>query len=308
MAINGQAIKQDVFVLNTTGNNTGGLQPLPSANNCDYFLPALAEYTYTDDHFNDQHSVIWFFDELFTETHIHLQSKNTGAWADVAELTGNTYGKLYAYGFFINKFNEKAHGYLLDWSKVLNEQGPGAYRVRASGVKSIGTFDDQYSFEFELRVYTPDRADKTTRVQWNRSGVLGNRMKDEKIDDYGTLNWFNQIRIPNSIFGLPTSDLVKEYVVYPNGSNVWLSDKQVEELTWEIYQLPSYVHRFIQVDIMQAGQMTFSDYNKLNPTQNVDRIVVPTAGYKPEWQRGTVNANVTVTFKPYFENLTHKRE
>jgi hypothetical protein len=31
-------------------------------------------------------------------------------------------------------------------------------------------------------------------------------------------------------------------------------------------------------------------------------------GYKPEWIIGTINANVEIKFKPYFENLTHKRE
>ncbi len=133
-------------------------------------------------------------------------------------------------------------------------------------------------------------------------------MNDEKVDDYGTLNWLNQIRIPNSMFGLPSSELIEEFVKYPNGANVWLGDSQVEELTWNIYQLPSYVHRFIQVDIIQSGKISFSDYNKLSPTQNVDRLVVPTSGYKPEWVVGVVNANCTVTFKPYFENLTHKRE
>lgn len=306
--MNGQAIKQDVYVLNVTGNTGSGLQPPLNQNHCDFYLPALAELSPTDDHFNDRHSVIWFFDELFTEAHIYLQSKNTGAWLDVAELTDNTYGTMYAYGFFKNKFNEKALGYLIDWSKVLNVSGPGPYRVRASGVKSIGTFDDQFSFEFELKVYTSDRADNTTRVQWNRSGVLGNRLKDERVDDYGTLNWFNQIRIPNSIFGFGTSELVEEYIRYPNGSNVWLSNNQVEELTWNIYHLPSYVHRFIQVDIMQSGKQLFCDYNKLAPTITVDRLVVPTSGYKPEYVVGTVNSNVTVTFKPYFENLTHKRE
>jgi predicted DNA-binding ArsR family transcriptional regulator len=62
------------------------------------------------------------------------------------------------------------------------------------------------------------------------------------------------------------------------------------------------------VDLIQSGKMKFTDYNKLSPTPTVNRWVVPTAGYKPEWVVGTVNANVTVTFKPYFENLTHKRE
>lgn len=306
--MNGQAIKEIIYVLRTTNDPGSVLQPAININNCNFFLPALAEYEPTDDHFNDKHSVIWFFDELFTEAKIYLQSKSSGVWVDISELTDNTYGIFYEYGFFVNKFSEKSLGYLIDWSKVLNEEGPGVYRVRTSGTKSIGVFADQYSFEFNLQVYTLDRADRTTRVQWNRSGVLGNRLQDERVDDYGILNWFNQIRIPNSIFGFGNSELTEEYIRYPNGSNIWVGDSQIEELTWNIYHLPNYIHRFIQVDILQSGKILFNDYNKLAPTQTIDRIVVPVSGYKPEWIIGTINANVSVTFKPYFENLTHKRE
>jgi hypothetical protein len=286
--MNGQAIKQDIYILRAT--------------------PALAEFDPTDDHFNDKHSVIWFFDDLFTEVKIYLQKKTGGAFADVTELTDNTYGTFYPLAFFTNKFSERAIGYLIDWSLVLNEEGAGSYRVRVEGIKSIGVFDDKYSFEFALKVYTADRADRTVRIQWNRNGVLGSRFKDAEIEDYGILNWFNQIRVPNSMFGFDASEVTVEYIKYPNGSNVWLGDMQTEELTWNIYRLPNYIHRFIQVDALQSGKITFTDYNKLAPTQNIDRECVLVSGYKPEWIVGTINANVSVTLKPYYENLTHKRE
>jgi hypothetical protein len=306
--MNGQAIKQDIFVLRPALPETPTMQQAPNPTGCEFHLPALAEFEPSDDHFNDKHSVIWFFDDLFSDVKIYLQKRTGGVWADVDELTDDTYGTMYEFGFFVNKFSESAIGYLIEWTKVLNEEGPGLYRVRVTGTKAIGSFTDQYSFEFDLKVYNSYRADRTVRVEWYRNGVLGNRLKDEKVDDYGTLNWYNQIRIPNSIFGFDQSELTEEYVRYPNGSNVWLGDSQVEELTWNIYALPNYVHRFIQVDVMQAGKQKFTDYNKLAPTATVDREVVPTSGYKPEWMVGTINANVTVTFKPYFENLTHKRE
>jgi hypothetical protein len=301
--MNGQAIKETIYVIKPTVSTPIQVQT-KETDGCVPTLPALAEYTPTDDHFNDRHSVIWFFDDLFTDAKIYLQKDQK----DLIELTDNTFGTFYPYGFFVNKFNEKAIGFLIEWTKVLNAHGPGSYRIRNSSTRAIGTFPDQYSFEFNLQVYTPDRANRTVRAEWNRNGVLGSRISDEKVEDYGTLNWFNQIRIPNSMFGFDTSELTEEYVRYPNGSNVWITDKQVEELTWNIWQLPQYVHRFIQVDVMQAGKIKVTDYNKLVPTPTIDRWVVPTSGYKPEWIIGTQNANVTVTFKPYFENLTHKRE
>lgn len=300
--MNGQAIQEIIYILKPTVAVNPALQEAMSSG-CDQ-LPALAEMSPTNNRFNDKHSVIWFFDELFTEAKIYLQKNK----ADIIELTDNTYGTFYEYGFFVNKFGESALGYLIDWSMVLNEHGVGNYRIRNSGTKSIGTYEDQYSFEFNLQVYIADRADRTVRVEWNRSGVLGSRVKDEKVEDYGILDWYNQIRIPNSMFGFDTSELTKEYVHYPNGSNEWIGDSQVEELTWNIYQLPNFIHRFIQVDIMQSGKQKITDYNKLAPTQTIDRWVVPTSGYKPEWIVGAPKSNVTCTFKPYFENLTHKRE
>jgi hypothetical protein len=302
--MNGQAIKEDIYILRTSLNTPGQLQAQPNPSGCDFHLPALAELEPTDDHFNDKHSVIWFFNELCSDVKIYLQKDEE----DLIELTDDTYGTFYEYGFFVNKFAESAIGYLIEWTNVLNEHGPGNYRVRVTGTKAIGDFTDQYSFTFNLQSYNSSRADKTVRVEWNRSGVLGNRLIDEKVDDYGTLDWYNQIRIPNSIFGFGKSSLTEEYVRYPNGSNVWIGDSQTEELTWNIYALPEYIHRFIQVDVMQSGKQKFTDYNKLAPTQTIDRWVVPSAGYEPEWIVGTINANVTVTFKPYFENLTHKRE
>jgi hypothetical protein len=305
--MNGQAIAQDIYVLRTTPDAPARLQAAID-NGCEFYLPALAEMSPTDDHFNDQHSVIWFFNDLFSDVKIYLQKKVGGTWTDLTELTDDTYGTFYEYGFFINKFNESAIGYLIEWTNVLNEHGAGAYRVRVEGTKSIGTFDGLTSFEFALKVYTDDRADRTVRIEWNRSGVLGNRLSDVRIDDYGTLDWYNQLRIPNSMFGFDTSDLTEEYIKYPNGENVWLGDSQIEELTWNIYNLPNYIHRFIQVDVMQSGKVIFTDYNVLAPTQTVDRICVPTSGYKPEWIVGATGANVATTWKPYYENLTHKRE
>ncbi len=302
--MNGQAIKETIYILRTPAEVVTTLQDQPNPSGCDFFLPALAQYEPVGDLFNDHHSVIWFFDELCSDVKIFLQKDRE----DLTELTDDTYGTFYEYGFFTNKFGEKAIGYKIDWSTVLNEHGPGAYRIRNEATRAIGAFDDQYSFEFNLQVYTQARANNTVRVEWNRSGVLGNRLSDERVDDFGTLNWFNQIRIPNSMFGFDSSELTEDYVKYPNGENVWIGDSQTEELTWNIYALPNYVHRFLQVDFMQAGKMKVTDYNKLAPTTTLNRWVVPTGGYKPEWIVGTINANVALTFKPYFENLTHKRE
>lgn len=307
MAINGQAIKEVVYILHPSGDTPGQLQA-PIVDNCDLELPALAEYEPSDPHFNDRHSEIWFYNDLFTNAKIYLQKKIGGTWTNHVQITDNTLGTFYAFGFFVNKFNDKAIGFLAEWTKILNAYGTGSYRFKATADIAIGSSPDRLSFEFNVQVYTAGRADHTTRIEWNRSGVLGNISQDDKVDDYGTLNWYNQLRIPNSTFGFDTGEATREFVRYPNGQEQWLSDEQEEELIWNVYALPYYIHKFLRADFMQAGKMTMTDYNSLVPTKNVDRIVKPSSAYKPDWQMRTQNANVTVTFNPYFKNLTHKRE
>lgn len=305
--MNGQVIKETFYVMRTDATTAGQLQPAMDTG-CDFELPALAELEPTDDLFNDKTSIIWFFNDLYTSARIYLQKKVAGVWVDQSELTDNTYGTMYPLAFFTNKFNERALGYIIEWTKILNDLGVGIYRVRSTSVKSIGSAPDQFSFEFKLQVYTPGRADTTTRIEWTRNGVLGNTYDDMKIDDYGTLTWYNQLRIPNSTFGFDTGEVTREQVKYPNGEQVWISDEQEEELTWNVYLLPAFVHKFLRSDFMMCGSMTMTDYNSQVPTKNISRLVKPSSGYKPEWQMRTDKANVTVTFNPYFENLTHKRE
>ncbi len=309
--MNGQAIKQDFYILKTsTTTTTVELQPIYNTG-CNFYLPALAEYTPTSELKNDRHSVIWFFNDLYSDVKIFIQEMNSaGVYEDVQELTDDTYGTMYGFGFFVNKFGESAIGYQIEWSDVLNEQGPGIYRFRVEAINAIGDDFADVSFEFKLSVYTADRADTTVRVDWHRNGVLGSRTQDEKVEDYGIEDWFNQIRIPKAMFGFGTAALEQEWVHYQNGENEWLSDKQVEELTLKIDSLPSNIHDFIRVDMLMSGKLRVTDYNLLAPTKTVNRYVVRTGSYEPQWIPGVElgKANVTTTFKPWKENLYRKRE
>lgn len=307
--MNGQCTTETFYILSPAGDGVvQNLQPIARPGCDNFYLPVFAEEAITNDLYNDKHSVIWFFDELFTEAHIFLQKKTGGSYIDVAEITDNTYGTFYELGFFINKFGESAIGVQIDWQKILTEEDTGVYRFKVTAVKSIGTFEPEYSFEFRLLKYSAARADQTVRVEWYRNGVLGDRSIDQKLNDYGVLNWYNQIRLPFTIFGFDTNEQVSEYVKYPNGANDWIQDSAVRELTLQIDRLPAAIHTFVEVDIMLAGYQIITDYNTQAPTKNVNRRVVPTSGYKPEYQQGTDLAPCTVTFKPYYENLTHLRE
>jgi hypothetical protein len=306
--MNGQAIKQDFHILYTNSDSPSNKLIENKSLECCFELPALAETTFTDERKNDRHSVIWFFGELFGDAKIYIQKRTSGVWNNVEELIDNTYGTFYEFGFYTNKFNEKAIGYQIEWSKVLAELGQGVYRFKGTATPAIGGPVEYLSFEFKLLKYTDERAEESVYAFWYRNGINGSKESDIKIDDYANLNWFNAIRIPRSTFGYWDSVNESEFVKYPNGEMIWLKDDDVEELTWFIVAMPEPVHKFLRVDMMQAGKITITDYNSTNPTPYRDKEVVRSSSYAPEWVQGVRFANVTLTFKPYVQNFTRLRE
>lgn len=309
--MNGTAIKENFFTLSTAiGITTNAVIPQFNRSGCNYALPALAELEPSDEMKNDRHSVIWFFSPLYTGAELFLQKKNAaGEYEDVDAMNNDDYGTFSEFGFFVNKFSESAIGYQIEWTYVLQAHGQGVYRVKMVSTRPTGSDPDQYSFEFNLETYTDDRADGTVRVEWNRYGSLGDRNNDEKVMDFGTLDWYNQLRIPDSMFGLPTSEIIRTSTRYQTGRKVWLSDQQVEVLTWNIVGLPGFLHDFLRVDMFMSGVITFTDYNSLSPVPTKNRQVITSSNYEPDWVVGVDlgRANVTLKFNPHFENLTHKR-
>lgn len=305
--MNGQAIKQDFYILTTAPVSYENMDLIPKKKECCFTLPALAETVFTDNLKNDKHSVIWFFGELFSDAQIFLQKKINGEYVDT-ELTDDSYGTFNAFGFYTNKFNEKAIGYQIDWRSILLDLGEGQYRFKGSGTPSIGDPVNYYSFEFTLKEYFDHRADGTVRAEWYRKGVLGNKNNDAQIDDFGNLNYFNQIRLPKALFGLETSQYTRTSVKYPNGAQIWIEDTQIEEIQFEIRQLPEYAHKFLRIDMMQAGRIIITDYNSENPTRHINREVIPSSEYAPRWRVGVMTAPVTLKFTPYYQNFTHLRE
>lgn len=307
--MNGQAIKQDFYLLTTNPPSYENMDLIPKKKECCFTLPALAELTFTGELKNDKHSVIWFFGELFSDAKIYIQKKVNGVWNDT-ELTDNSFGTFNEFGFYTNKFNEKAIGYQIDWALILNDEdfGEGNYRFKGTGTPSIGDAVEYFSFEFTLKKYTDSRANGTVRASWYRKGILGSKTNDAQIDDFGSLNYFNQIRIPNSIFGFETSPVETSYIKYPNGEQIWTEDNQIEELEWRIRQMPEPVHRFLRVDMLQSGRVIITDYNSSNPTKHINRECVASTDYMPAWKDGVMTAPVTLKFKKYYQNLQHRRE
>lgn len=309
MAINGQAIKQDFLILSKQIEpQTPITDKSGNDNGCCFILPALAELTITSDLKNDKHSVIWFFNQLFTTALMTLQKYENGVFEDIDELDSNTYGTFYGFGFFENKYGEKAIGYLIDWQKVLTTQGEGDYRVKIEATPIFGSYFEDYSFDFCLKQYLNHRADYTTRISWRRNGQYGDEKQDEKKIDFGILNWYNQIRLPNSFFGRPTEEQEKTYTKYESGAEIWTGDKRIEKYAFTGLLYPSFLHRFIQRNITSGDNILITDYNIRNPNTFIDKKVVYESSYEPKWNNDIDRATVELTFKQEYQNLVRKRD
>jgi len=284
-------------------------EPVMAVNDCCISLPALAEASFTSDYFNDKHRVKFFWNNAFTTAVMKLQKYNfsTAAWADVATLTDNTYGTNYALGFYNTIYSEQMQGYEIDWALVLAASGEGGYRVISTGTTITSATVVKYSLEFDLKTYTPARAEGTVRVEWWLNGNIGNPETDLVKQDLGTLNWYNQLRFPNSKFGNDEAEVTREFVRYQSGKQVWTKNEAVETYTLRMMRFSNVIRRFILYDMMNGDELRITDFNSDNATTHVDRYVKPKGGFNPVYIDGVTNAPVELKFEQLYQNNIHKR-
>lgn len=274
---------------------------------CCFELPALAELSFTSEFKNDKHSAIFFWNNGFVSAEMKLQRFENGAWSDGILLSDNTYGINFAYGFYETIYKEKAQGYLLDWNLTLAIDGEGNYRIKATGTTIAGALVEQYSMDFCLKTYTEARADRTVRIDWWLNGNLGNLLNDSLKRDFGALNWFNSIRLPESKFGNDTSSYERTFVKYQNGKQIWTKDVQIEEYSLRTGRFTNELHRFIKIDILQADDIRITDYNTENAVTHQNKFVIVSGNYEPKWIDGSMFASVEVKFQQAYQNFEHRR-
>jgi hypothetical protein len=313
----GQAIKETFLIIRDNPNGEAVLSFNTVTTDCCITLPVFGETVFTSDYFNDITAPLFFWGKGFSTANLWLQKYVSGAWVDKVELNVGTWTDASlaydpsVFGFFTNRFSEKAIGYQLSWALVLNDGalGEGNYRIKSTGTTLIGaTSVSKYSLEFCLSEYNANRADETVRVDWWMNGSIGDPDNDKLSKDFGTLNWFNQIRLPDSRFGYNEGEGETSYVRYQTGEMKWLEDSQVKKFTLKTGRFDETLLNYIEKEILQAGQFRITDYNILNPNRNQNRYVVRDGMvFKPVWDQQSLLAPVEIQFQQGYQNLIHKR-
>lgn len=283
--------------------------PKSSVEDCCFQLPVLAKAGGTT-YENDKSSWIWWASNGINAVTLLLQKEISGTWTTQATLTDNTYGTNQAYGDIINDRNESLFGYILDWELVLAAFDTGLYRLKTEENTVLGDTVNRYSFDWCLSEYTDYRADETVRIDWYNHGIIGDYDNDSNTLDYASLNWFNQLRLPDSLFGKPKANYSSEYTQYANGERIWTSKTKVDEFSLTLGRYPAYLHTYIQDRLLMSDSLSITNYNANAAINYQDKeIRVPDAlEYDPQWiDDSKLSDYVTLLFNSLYENHKQKR-
>ena len=282
-------------------------QPATDRGECCFVMPVFAETVKTSDLKNDKSNYEFFWNNGFNSATMTLQVLENGVFVDKVELDSFLYGTFKSFGSFVTKFDENFIGILLDWRTVFMDFGAGTYRVISTGDAIIGDPVVQEGFAYCLKEYSDGEAHRTLRLNWNISGTVGNVESDERKTDFGTLNWEGMLRLPETIVWGDNSERNTTDVKYQTGEVKWLSDSQIEKYIMEIGPLPSNLHRYIKILVLQADIIRVTTYDELNPNSKTEHAMIWDDGYEPDWNYGVFNTTVEIGFKQHFQNFDHKR-
>lgn len=279
---------------------------------CCFSLPALANLVGSDYYENDQHTIYGKYDtNFYSLVTILIEKYVNGIWTQQEEVLGNTSGTSYNYGLYTSSdFTQRYVAFIADWQKILNNYGEGSYRFRFKEIDfALNTTYSVYPFEFCLRGYTEDRANGTTRFDFTLKGYSGNWVDDTDTWDFTRFpnGLFNQIRLPDSFFGYNKSSYEREYIRYSNGQQQWLQDEQIEGYSWNSGHYPAELHDFLKTNMIQADELSVTDYNSNNPNIIKDKQIKPDSNYEPEWQYNNKRAFVNLDFVQEYQNRRKRR-
>ena len=300
----GEVTKQNIVVLSEITPDP--ILPIDSNpfKKCCYDLKVFADTTDSDIYKNDYSSSLQIFPSNYSSVTMKLQKSEDGVWVDKATLSNDTYGTFYALGFRTVDNNNYV-GYKIQWRKVLDESvsgfGPGKYRIHFDG----GTAS-KYSYEYCLSPYTSLMADQTVRITWLWNSVIGDYNSEETRDFVG-MEWLNQIRYSNSIFGYKKAPFTTESTLYDSGKEVSYKKNFREEYKLEMRYLPNELAEIVVYDILQADDIWITDYNSENNSGSyVEKNVEINGEYSPSYANKRPELLLELNFIDKFNNRDKK--
>ncbi len=170
-------------------------------------------------------------------------------------LIDNTYGLFYDFGYFGT--NTRLKGYLVQWRKVLDELGPGSYKI-IKRQNIAGILIETSSFTFTLKPYAAVHADKTVRMDI----VMNGRIEKDNVEFKGT-GWKHSIRVPG-FFGRREPQYVEDNLIEKNYRKRQISMTQNNEYKFQTNLIPSCITSEVIDFMLFANDIFMNDYNLNN--------------------------------------------
>ena len=263
---------------------------------CCYNLCVFADLSNSDNYRNDWTSFLKIIPKSYSSVNMELEKYVNGVWTIQASLVNDTYGTFYPLGFE-TKGNNNLIGYRINWVEVLTAFDTGKYRVKFD-LTSTAIYSDSYCLES----FSQYAVDNSVRIEWLWDSVIGDRHSQD-TRDFSGLDWWNQIRICNGIFGYKKGGFETESRRYENGFEDSVSKTYSEDYTMILRGLPIEVHDVIIYDLPQADEILITDYNSWNNSGSyIDKSVEISGAYEPNYQGINTKPSIQLTFKDRFSN------
>ena len=257
---------------------------------CCYTSPVLAHLVDTDEWKNDFNSFL--LKRNFASESIDLVLEKNGV-IDIPLNNNNDYGTFFNFGSFVDYPNYT--GYQIEWQKVLQMEGEGNYRLKATSALISGTVIE-YSIPFQLQEYTENRASGTVRIQSIMNGYLRHRDFNFK-----GLNWNDSLRV-RGFFGNRQAEYEQEQIIYTNRQSKQLRSEMINNYTLQTMHIPSCITDAIIEYHNFANSLLITDYNRINHKDYVQKEVVFDSLESIEYKSVSKYAPLEIKYKDLLQN------
>lgn len=260
-------------------------EPAETIKECCYQAEVFAQVEENDDDKND-YTGVWHKKQVPNETaKFFLVNVTTG---DEVELNDNTYGIYKDFGSITDNPNLKT--FVLQWKKVLQIDGEATYTI-VKRVSIAGVNYEEAQINYNLRVWSVKRADKTVRIDIKTNGLM-ERLKV----DFANSGFHTSLRF-NGFFGRREPKYEEDNIVYSNFESTQISMMQTNEYTLQSNLLPSCMTQPIIDFLLFANDIYLNDYNLNNHLRNFIKFPVKFADNKgTNYYSTTTKAVLNLTF------------
>ena len=220
---------------------------------CCYSNLVLADLSNSDDFYNDYTSV-FFKRQTPNDTVLYeLVGQSTGT----ITLVDGTHGVELTFG---GTAQPDLSFFRVEWRKILSLIGEDTFVIKKTVSIAGVAVPPILSNNYELKAFSTTLADNTVRIDANMNGKL------VRIDtDFRNTGYKNSLRV-QGFFGDRQSKWEQDNVVFSSKKSIPYFNDQITmsnnyEYTFQAYQIPECIGRYLDEEILFGNELFVSDYN-----------------------------------------------